>query len=257
MTDRLDRMGRSDHFYAGAMPVPEVAEGARRFQQGAGITSPNREDYGHVVMPKPVAKQVADAYDQLPDFDQKAVPAYKAMSKETHQQYEHLTRPKEEGGMGIQVEVTKEDPYGRSGMSNVVRELRQDVSRGRIKVLSTASTGGHPFFSNEENDKFRAVHDVFGHLGSGRGIDPHGEEAAFQKHSQMYSPLARQAMATETRGQNSWVNTYGEGKTFPKQKVALLPEHMQSLQFSEQASTEDRMAALQAARRRNQKQGIE
>lgn len=40
----------------------------------------------------------------------------------------------------------------------------------------------------------------------------------------MYSPLARQAMTTETRGQSStFIYAYG-GKEFPVQKVMLLPE---------------------------------
>jgi hypothetical protein len=71
---------------------------------------------------------------------------------------------------------------------------------------------------------FRAVHDVFGHAATGRAFDPHGEEAAFRSHYAMFSPQARPAMATETRGQNS-VNNFGglpKGE-FAEQKVVTLP----------------------------------
>ena len=70
---------------------------------------------------------------------------------------------------------------------------------------------------------FRAVHDVFGHAASGRGFDRHGEEAAWLKHSTMYSPLAARALATETRGQTcARIFHYG-GRRFPEQKAVLLP----------------------------------
>jgi hypothetical protein len=56
------------------------------------------------------------------------------------------------------------------------------------------------------NDMFRAVHDYFGHAIKGNSFGPKGEEIAWASHAQMYSPLARIAMTSETRGQNSFVN---------------------------------------------------
>lgn len=56
------------------------------------------------------------------------------------------------------------------------------------------------------NEMFRAVHDYFGHGVKGNKFDALGEELAYGSHSQMFSPLARFAMAAETRGQNSVVN---------------------------------------------------
>ena len=49
-------------------------------------------------------------------------------------------------------------------------------------------------------DKFRAVHDYFGHIKDGNGFRAGGEENAWRSHAAMYSPLARRAMTTETRG---------------------------------------------------------
>lgn len=56
------------------------------------------------------------------------------------------------------------------------------------------------------NEKFRAVHDAFGHAIHGNPFGAQGEEIAWGLHHQMYSPLAQLAMTAETRGQNSYVN---------------------------------------------------
>jgi hypothetical protein len=78
------------------------------------------------------------------------------------------------------------------------------------------------------------VHDYFGHITEGVGFRADGEENTWRKHAAMFTPLARRALTTETRGQNSWVN-YGPYAEFNKtanggdtqyapQKVGLLPE---------------------------------
>lgn len=66
-----------------------------------------------------------------------------------------------------------------------------------------ARTGLNP------NEKFRAIHDYFGHATSGATFGPQGEEKAWLSHQDMMSPLARIAMGAETRGQNSFVNYSG------------------------------------------------
>lgn len=156
----------------------------------------------------------ARAYERAPEFDRAAVPAYLRMRDETHRQFEHMTAPRSRGGLGIEANVTHEDPYENAGA------LMHDVTHNhRLNVLSTRSTGGHPLFSDDDNDMFRAVHDYYGHFGTGRGFDRHGEEAAYQAHARMFSPLARQALATETRGQNAMLIRRG---AFPQQKIALI-----------------------------------
>lgn len=236
-----------------ARPLPEVALGARRFARQSGIHLPDT-NYGNSVITEPASRAIGDAYGRLPAFDAGALPAYKAMREETGRQFDHMTAPRRKGGMGLDVQITKDDPYGGGDINQIYKDLHHDVrENNRIQALSTATTGGHPFFTNDENDQFRAVHDVFGHLGSGRGVDHNGEEAAFQKHSRMFSPLARQAMATETRGQNSALRNNGD---FPEQKVALLPAHMQGLQFSKRGSAADVVSAHQLARKRSADQGL-
>ncbi len=106
--------------------------------------------------------------------------------------------------------IVDEDPYPD------VESMVDDVRQRRLKVWASAATGNpHPYLSDGENDMFRAVHDVFGHAASGRGFDPHGEEAAWLKHSTMYSPLARRALTTETRGQNCAQTFHYGGTRFP------------------------------------------
>jgi hypothetical protein len=195
--------------------VPLAAQGAAEYAASKGLVRPNR--YNNVVVNIPQAQKIAADYEAAPEFDEKAIPHYKAMAEETKQQFDFLTRPKSQGGLGVDVHVTKDDPYKRA------RDMMADAGQGRFKVFSTASTGGHPYFTNDENDMFRAVHDFFGHAATGRGFDPHGEEAAFRSHFSMFSPLARPAMATETRGQNSALNYGSNPGEFAPQKVITLP----------------------------------
>lgn len=178
------------------------------------------EDWGDVRVDLPKHFRTADAYKALPEFDDspETRAAYDALIAEVNDQYRLLTEE-----LGYTVEVVSEDPYPD------VKALHADLAENkRIKVLATASTPpGHAYMTDEENDRFRAVHDAFGHAGTGRGFDRHGEEAAYQAHANMFSPLARFALATETRGQNAVliqsVELTGEG-VFPPQKLALLPE---------------------------------
>lgn len=244
-------MTLSPHQFPGALPVHEVQVGARAYSRQVGLYVPHSEDYGHISVHEPASRRIADAYDAMPEFDKHALPAYHAMRDETRRQFDHMTKPRSRGGMGINVEVTQQDPYGSKGANSIIGELRDDVmNNNRIKVMSTATTGEHAVFSNDDNDKFRAVHDVFGHLGSGRGIDMHGEEAAFQKHSRMFSPLARQAMATETRGQNAALHKHGE---FQEQKIGLLPTRMQMPSYANVGRTK---ADFEDAHQENIKQGL-
>lgn len=241
-------MDRMSEFNIGNSPLPEVQAGAARYTQQAGIARPEY-NYGSVAMPHQLSRSIGQAYMQMPEFDRSAVPAYRQMALETARQFEHLTKPRSKGGMGIDVTVHDQDVYGADDVHKVYPEMAADVSQNRhMGVLSTKSTGGHPVFSNDENDMFRAVHDVFGHLGSGRGIDMHGEEAATQKHAAMFTPLARQAMMTETRGQNAALHLTGD---FQDQKVGIMSARHRTLsphQFGEglarEASHENRLQGI-------------
>lgn len=198
--------------------VPEIAAAAQRYSAGVASNYRRPPSFGGIATTPEMQGSLARAYAALPDHDPRAEPAFHAMREETVDQFRHLTAPRGRGGLGIQVETTDKDPY--SGPQALFQDLFHDR---RMRVLSTKSTGAHPLFSDDENDMFRAVHDVFGHAGTGRGFDRHGEEAAYQSHAAMYSPLARMALATETRGQNAALIHTGE---FQRQKIALLPRRL-------------------------------
>ena len=224
-------MSRNGHFILGAgHGIPEFHEAAQRIAAGVGSPLRRQISYGGTVTTPEMQQSLARAYHSLPDYDPAAERSFSAMRDETVSQFHHLTTPRNRGGLGIDVRVHPADTYDASkterdatGPSRMFHDLFHDR---RIDILSTKTTGGHPFFTDDENDMFRAVHDVFGHAVTGRGFDRHGEEAAFQSHARMFSPLAQRAMATETRGQNAALIVGGGQGNFAEQKVALLPRKL-------------------------------
>lgn len=185
--------------------------GAIEFAEQNNIKQNKSISYKDVVANRARASKIANAYDELPDFDKEAVDEFQSLGDEVNNQFSFMTKK-----LGVKVEFVSTDPYKTS------KEMFADVSKKRLKVLSSKATGGHPVFTDEQNDRFRAVHDFFGHAATGRGFGQDGEEAAWVHHSQMFTPKARLALTTETRGQNSWYNTRKNG--FAKQKIALLPD---------------------------------
>lgn len=236
----------------GAVPVLIVRHGARTYQQAVGLhtveTHPNR-----TVIDSSVIPHVADAYHALPDADRTALPAFRALAEETKWQFDHLTRPINKGGMGFEVHVSRTDPYDVS-MPGAMKKFFTDVAQRRMTVLATAITGTHPLFPDDVNDQFRAVHDVFGHAGTGRGVDRHGEEAAYRKHSTMYTPLARSALASETRGQNHAM--IHAGGYFQAQKIGILPERIRAFSYVAPRSRDALHTSLLQARQFQREQGL-
>lgn len=177
------------------------------------------KDWHDIVSPDAAKRRsIADYYDEAPDLTAEQISddvrkAYEALTLEVEQQFEMLTKE-----LGVDIEFVDYDPY-----ENFL-EMREDfIKNRRMKIMRTAVTGSHPFMTDEQNDKFRAVHDAFGHLATGRGFDRHGEEAAYQAHRTMFSKDAVPALATETRGQNMFLIDRG---TFGPQKLVLLPDGM-------------------------------
>jgi hypothetical protein len=195
-------------------PVKPVLEGAAQYSGGKHSV----KGLENVQADRPRAYRVQHAYQEAERSPE--APgirrSYKAMGKEVGRQYRFMTAPKSKGGMGIHHEVVEHDPY------STPQEMAEDVRQGHIKTMSTETTGGHAFFSNEKNDQFRAVHDVFGHAAIGRGFDRHGEEAAYLSHRQMFPRAAQAAMASETRGQNAYLNYGPHPGTFPEQSEQLI-----------------------------------
>lgn len=225
---------------------PEAQRVAEDYMRKAGLPYDPPATYAKVDPAR--AKRIADAYDQMkhaPD-DPEVKAAYDAMAKETLAQYQSII----DSGMTFDfIPKGAPDPYNGNP-----RNMTEDVRNNKhMWVYSTEDGFGssadfdpkkNPLLADSGfkfgdrpatvNDIFRAVHDYFGHVKEGVGFRADGEENAWRAHSSMYSPLARKAMTTETRGQNSWVNygPYGETNRTAKsedthyadQKTGLLPD---------------------------------
>jgi DNA polymerase III epsilon subunit-like protein len=211
-------------------PVESMKTGAEGYAESIGKTLDNT-GLDTVSVTPDVVTAVAQAYDNLPNYNEAAVPYFEAFRDETAEQYKYLTEV-----LGVKVEVTSEDPYAN------IEELFADLrDNNRIKVLSAKSTGEVPMFSSEQIEMFRAVHDAFGHAAIGRGFDRHGEEAAFRAHAQMYSDDAALALESVTRGQNASLIFNGK---FPTQKIAILPRELSEVNVPKDTAPEQKTTSL-------------
>lgn len=168
------------------------------------------------------ARRIARAYDRLPVLSRKpgVQLAYSFLAVEIKMQYDFAR-----GYLGITFEPSLTDPYQDS--AEMMRDVRENR---RMKVY--AGESAHPFLSHSEQVWFRGIHDLFGHAAEGYQFGPRGEHNAWIHHSMMFSRTAQEALTTETRGQNSWVN-YGphshlpvRERPFAIQKAAILPLSM-------------------------------
>jgi hypothetical protein len=174
----------------------------------------------------------------MPEIDRspETVKAYEALAKEVNDQWDFAVE-----NLGINFEPWNEDgqPYANS------REMMEDV-RNNNHLYFFRGGGKHEFMSQVDPetgltsiDKLRAIHDLYGHAAEDYQFGPRGEENAWLKHSQMFTPEAQRALSVGTRGQNSWVNfgdqNYENGvnknipakdRPYAPQKMALLPEEL-------------------------------
>lgn len=228
-----------------AKPINAIEQSARDYMQSVGLDARAFDEFPEFSEER--GRLIAAAYDMMPNnpSDPLVARSYDAMIQETLDQYKSLK------DSGIEFQFLKEgmsDPYAASPALGY-----QDlVENGRLFVYPTDFGFGtatafdpstNPLLKSVgrvgdkdnavANDAFRAVHDAYGHFGGGNPFfRRQGEERAFLEHSRMYSPEARGAMTSETRGQNSWVNSgpYGManrsasgGETvFADQKAGLM-----------------------------------
>ena len=184
--------------------LPSMPESSLAKQSAIGRT------FMHAVTEDPAYKAaVFDAYKkQMPglieqhnvkDYDDLVNKSYSQLAKETEEQFSTLP-------VNMSFHQNGEGNYHSSN-----EMLKDVVGNNHLYVFQ----GGDPHeFLNfvdpttglNTNEKFRAVHDYYGHAAHGNSFGPKGEETAWGAHSQMFSPLAKLAMTSETRGQNSVVN---------------------------------------------------
>ena len=231
-----------------AGPNHQVRAIAEQYMRDAGLPYNPPRKYAKVDPDR--GKRIADEYTRMSDdADHPLVKAaYDAMVKETMAQY----RAAKAGGLKLEFwnPDKEKDPYEASP-----RLAIEDVNKNHHMYIFPTNFGfGEKEISPEDirrnplladsgerwngipvtvNDLFRAVHDYFGHAKEGVGFRGDGEENAWRSHAAMYSPLARLALTSETRGQNSWLN-YGphgeknrnartEDTVFADQKVGVMP----------------------------------
>jgi hypothetical protein len=233
-----------EHFVPGPIgKIHDVAEDyMRTHHPDRPYTPPTRY---HPLDPEH-SKAIAQAYEEMQHTpnDPATRASYDALIKETADQYQAIKKT------GLKIEPIlpgMEDPYAANprlaakdvAENNHLWFFPTESGFGTVNKISDnpmlrntgEKIGDHPLLAN---DMFRIVHDYFGHLKEGHGFRAAGEDNAWRTHSAMYSDIARPAMTTETRGQNSWVNYGPHGEknrtanaadtTYADQKVGLLPE---------------------------------
>jgi hypothetical protein len=238
-------------------PVEDVIKTAENYKKSKGITVDAGERITDIDVEN--SKKIADAYDEMQSNpnDPEVKAAYNAMANETVDQFKYLI----DNGYIVELYDGKTEPYKNS--EEMLKDLRDNK---HLYVFSTEEGFGDTPITEKDrqenpllkdsgftdkngkklliNDAFRFVHDIFGHGERGNSFGAKGEENAWDVHSRMYSPEARRAMTTETRGQNSWVN-FNKGmrnedgsikkkgdegylspteRPFADQKIGLLPE---------------------------------
>jgi hypothetical protein len=228
-----------------AKPLPPLERAAEDYMKRLGRPGEHVID---VFQPldEDLARRVAGAYGEMKHAptDPAVKRAYDALAQETLDQLEAA----KQAGIDFSF-IRGEDPYKASpGMG-----YADLAERGHLYVFPTDQGFGsdvafdpanNPLLKRigplgdlddaTVNDAFRIVHDLFGHYGPGNPFfRAPGEERAFKLHSRMYSPEARPAMASETRGQNSWLNfgpygSYNRGANaaetiYADQKTGIMP----------------------------------
>ena len=240
MPEAVDVGGRMEQFGTDQ----RIVDIAKQYMADKGITYSPQKPYAAVDVKR--AEKIAKEYAAMKHDpnDPKTKKAYKALAEETQDQYERLLKA------GYKFDFIRgADPYGnpRNAINDLVMNKRMSVFPTESGFGSSAADiSGNPLLARSDlqiandpsttyNDLFRAVHDVFGHAKHGVGFRARGEENAFQSHARMYSPEALPAAASETRGQNSWVNygPFGERNRiaspsdtiYADQKTGLMPAY--------------------------------
>lgn len=138
------------------------------------------------------------------DYDDLVEKSYAQLRKEIDQQFDDMVK----GGMKLSYH------QGDANYLDSREMLRDALVNNHLYTYRGGDV--HPllndmdeFYGLNSNEKFRAVHDFFGHGTTGATFGRKGEELAYGAHAQTLSPLARIAAAAETRGQNSFVNYSG------------------------------------------------
>jgi hypothetical protein len=151
--------------------------------------------------------------------DPKVAVAYQGLERQSDRLFRALTRG--DSTSQVRVVFTRcRAPYEHD--EEMIAAVR---ATGELEVTTCAADRGrvHPLLGSERGgayDRFRAVHDLIGHVQTGQGFDRHGEFAAWLAQDRFYRGPARAALATELHAEHSVCWTTG---AFSEHKAALLP----------------------------------
>lgn len=263
---RGDRDGSGGRTVRGAPPL----EGAPRVQGASGpdqnlvlVAEKYARENGidlrrqgaYVDVDEALAGRTADAFEAMEHdpSNPQVKAAYAELIKQTRAQYDALA---DAGYKFWFIDKDANKAYASTPW-NAMRDIRKNKTMGVFPSISGFGTreevdvSQNPLLEETDlmwpyggpdglkvpvlaNDLFRAVHDAFGHGIEGSGFRARGEENAWQAHIRLFTGLAKGALTSETRGQNSWLN-YGpfgeqnrkakvEDTIFADQKVGLMPE---------------------------------
>jgi hypothetical protein len=266
-------------------PLKEAKEIADKYYESTfGRKAPNYT--GTRYLDTKNSKRISDAFIAMKHEPQnlEVAKAYRQMIRETEDQFKAI--------IDAGYSVIMDDNASYNSSEDMINDLRDNK---KLDIYSTeAGFGGAPITDEQRrdnpllaetkykdangrtllaNDLFRFVHDFFGHSELGNSFGPKGEENAWNVHARMYSPLARRAMTTETRGQNSFVNFSGtndkirdlqdlaiqqrkdgddagaevtaqkiiELMTFAEQKVGLMPEEFSEIDETNEGDRQEEL----------------
>jgi hypothetical protein len=145
--------------------------------------------------------------------------AYELLEAQTDRLFVMLTRPSAAAPFRVVFSAGRVPYESDVEMIAAVRATRV------LEIASVADDRDrqHPLLDSSRGgayDRFRAVHDLIGHVRYGYGFDRHGEFAAWLAQDRLHSGPARRALATELHAENSVLWTTG---TLAEHKAALLP----------------------------------
>jgi hypothetical protein len=167
-----------------------------------------------------VATEVGESYLSAPDTSHEplVMAAYRELQAETDRLFDTLVRS--DATRPVRVIFTRcRQPYVSDA------ELVSAVRATRLLEITTAAVNAeriHPLLGCEMGgpfDRFRAMHDLIGHAGTGLGFALRDELAAWTVQAKLHGALARRALATELLAINCARSVIGEA---PAQKAMLL-----------------------------------
>ena len=185
------------------------------------------EDY-KAKHPKLIEKHDIQNYDDL------VHKSYGALRAEVNHQFDTLVKK------GVSFDFHQ----GTANYANSKEMLDDALNKNHMYVFRGGEEHPHlnefdPHYGLNTNEKFRAVHDYFGHGITGSTFGRKGEELAYGAHKETLSPLAQIAAGAETRGQNSFVNYSGINADLEQKMAHTRLEKMAAQKAGEDVSMYD------------------